>query len=78
VGPRAAARDVPRVPRVASAMTAYDLKQDPAPTLIGERVNSQGSRAIKRMLLADDYDGVLEVARGQVEAARTCSTSASP
>jgi 5-methyltetrahydrofolate--homocysteine methyltransferase len=58
---------VPRVPRVASAMTAYDLKQEPAPTLIGERVNSQGSRAIKRMLLADDYDGILEVARGQVE-----------
>jgi 5-methyltetrahydrofolate--homocysteine methyltransferase len=60
-------RSVPRVPRVASAMTAYDLQQVPAPTLIGERVNSQGSRAIKRMLLADDYDGVLDVARGQVE-----------
>jgi 5-methyltetrahydrofolate--homocysteine methyltransferase len=60
-------RDVPYVPRVASAMTAYNLQQDPAPTLIGERVNSQGSRAIKRMLLADDYDGVLSVARGQVE-----------
>jgi 5-methyltetrahydrofolate--homocysteine methyltransferase len=60
-------RDVPRVPRVASAMTAFDLRQEPAPTLIGERVNSQGSRAIKRMLLADDYDGVLNVARDQVE-----------
>jgi 5-methyltetrahydrofolate--homocysteine methyltransferase len=60
-------REVPTVPRVASAMTAYDLQQDPAPTLIGERVNAQGSRAIKRMLLADDYDGVLGVARGQVE-----------
>jgi 5-methyltetrahydrofolate--homocysteine methyltransferase len=60
-------RSVQYVPRVASAMTAFDLKQDPAPTLIGERVNSQGSRAVKRMLLADDYDGVLEVARGQVE-----------
>jgi 5-methyltetrahydrofolate--homocysteine methyltransferase len=58
---------VPYVPRVASAMTAYNLQQDPAPTLIGERVNSQGSRAIKRLLLADDYDGVLEVARGQVD-----------
>ncbi|MEX1184103.1 MAG: homocysteine S-methyltransferase family protein [Gemmatimonadota bacterium] len=60
-------RDVPRVPRVASAMTAYNLKQDPPPTLIGERVNAQGSRAVKRMLLADDYDGILEVARGQME-----------
>jgi 5-methyltetrahydrofolate--homocysteine methyltransferase len=60
-------RNVQYVPRVASAMTAYDLRQDPAPTLVGERVNSQGSRAVKRMLLADDYDGVLDVARGQVE-----------
>jgi 5-methyltetrahydrofolate--homocysteine methyltransferase len=61
------ARQVPAVPRVASAMTAYDMAQIPAPTLIGERVNAQGSRAVKRMLLADDYDGVRDVARGQVD-----------
>ena len=41
-------RSVPYVPRVASAMTAYNLVQDPAPTLIGERVNAQGSRVVKR------------------------------
>ncbi|HSJ13963.1 MAG TPA: methionine synthase [Longimicrobiales bacterium] len=62
-----AARPVTYVPRVASAMTAFALRQDPAPTLIGERVNSQGSRAVKRMLLADDYDGIIEVGRNQVE-----------
>jgi 5-methyltetrahydrofolate--homocysteine methyltransferase len=55
------------LPSAASAMTLFALKQDPPPTLIGERVNSQGSRAVKRMLLADDYDGIREVARGQVE-----------
>ena len=60
-------RDVPRVPRVASAMTSMDLAQDPPPTLIGERVNSQGSRKVKRLLLADDYEGILQVARGQIE-----------
>ncbi|MGH7505422.1 MAG: dihydropteroate synthase, partial [Longimicrobiales bacterium] len=60
-------REVARSARVASAITAYDLAQDPPPTLIGERVNSQGSRAVKRLLLADDYDGILEVARGQVD-----------
>ena len=60
-------RNVPRVPRAASAMTAFDLAQDPPPTLIGERVNTQGSRAVKRMLLADDYESVLEIAREQVE-----------
>ncbi len=60
-------RSVPRVPRAASAMTVFDLKQIPAPTLVGERVNAQGSRAVKRCLLADDYEGVLDVAREQVE-----------
>src|SRR6185436_4948272 len=43
------------------------LRQEPAPLLIGERVNSQGSRKVKRLLLADDYDGILDVAKEQVE-----------
>lgn len=66
-GKKPAARHVTYVPRVASAMTAYDMVQNPAPTLIGERVNSQGSRAVKRMLLADDYEGVVAVGRDQSE-----------
>lgn len=60
-------RPVTHEPSIASAMTSFASKQDPPPTLIGERVNTQGSRAVKRMLLEDDYDGVLEIARGQVE-----------
>ncbi len=55
-------------PRVSSGMRAVALKQLPAPTLIGERVNSQGSRKIKQYLLAEDYDSILEVAKQQVEA----------
>jgi 5-methyltetrahydrofolate--homocysteine methyltransferase len=51
---------------VASAVRATALVQDPAPLLVGERVNAQGSRKIKRALLADDYDTLLEVAREQV------------
>jgi 5-methyltetrahydrofolate--homocysteine methyltransferase len=34
--------------------------------MIGERVNSQGSRKVKRLLLADDYDSILEIAHEQV------------
>ncbi|HEU5347652.1 MAG TPA: dihydropteroate synthase, partial [Ktedonobacterales bacterium] len=52
---------------VASAMRAASLEQDPAPLLIGERVNSQGSRKVKQALLSDDYDTVLQVARAQME-----------
>jgi len=51
-----------------SGMRAVALRQAPPPTLIGERVNSQGSRKIKEMLLADDYDGIVQVAQQQVDA----------
>ncbi|HKP16425.1 MAG TPA: homocysteine S-methyltransferase family protein, partial [Gemmatimonadaceae bacterium] len=52
---------------VSSAMRATTLRQEPAPLLVGERVNSQGSRKVKRLLLADDYEGILDVAREQQE-----------
>ena len=52
---------------VASAMTSASLEQEPRPLLVGERINSQGSRKIKRLLLEDDYDEIILVAREQVE-----------
>src|SRR5881275_2731640 len=48
-------------------MTSTPLVQDPRPTLVGERVNSQGSRRAKELLLAEDYDGLIQVAEDQVE-----------
>src|SRR3989440_4035539 len=51
---------------VSSMMTATPLVQDPRPTLVGERVNSQGSRRAKELLLAEDYDGLVQVAEDQV------------
>src|SRR5690242_9554732 len=48
-------------------ISATPLVQDPRPTLVGERVNSQGSRKAKELLLADDYDGLVQVAEDQVE-----------
>jgi 5-methyltetrahydrofolate--homocysteine methyltransferase len=63
VGPRPA----PGEPFVSSMMTATALVQEPRPTLVGERVNSQGSRKAKELLLADDYDGLVQVAEDQVE-----------
>jgi 5-methyltetrahydrofolate--homocysteine methyltransferase len=55
------------LPLVSSAIRATPLVQDPAPTLIGERLNSQGSKKMKELLLADDYDAMLEIAREQIE-----------
>src|SRR5215213_8788923 len=54
-------------PLLASMMTATPLAQEPAPTIVGERVNSQGSRKAKELLLADDYDALVQVAEDQVE-----------
>jgi 5-methyltetrahydrofolate--homocysteine methyltransferase len=55
------------VQSAASAMTAVSLEQEPRPLIVGERINSQGSRRIKRLLLEDDYDEIALVAREQVE-----------
>jgi 5-methyltetrahydrofolate--homocysteine methyltransferase len=54
-------------PHVSSGIRATPLHQEPPPLLVGERVNAQGSRKVKRLLLAEDYDGVVQVARDQVE-----------
>ncbi len=55
------------LPWISSMISAGPLVQEPRPTIVGERVNSQGSRKAKEMLLADDYDGLLQIAEDQVE-----------
>ncbi len=61
-----------KVPRVSSALKAVDLKQVPAPLIIGERINTQGSRKAKKMVLEDDYDGLVALGRIQVEDGAHC------
>jgi 5-methyltetrahydrofolate--homocysteine methyltransferase len=56
-----------RAAYVSSMMGATLLAQEPRPTIVGERVNSQGSRRAKQLLLDDDYDGLLQIAENQVE-----------
>ncbi len=68
IGRRAAPkqRQVVLEPRASSGMKAMPLQQNPGPTLIGERVNSQGSRRVKRLLLEEDYDSIVQIAVEQV------------
>jgi 5-methyltetrahydrofolate--homocysteine methyltransferase len=68
IGRRAAPkqRQVVLEPRASSGMKAMPLQQNPGPTLIGERVNSQGSRKVKRLLLEEDYDSIVQIAVEQV------------
>ncbi|HEY6450103.1 MAG TPA: methionine synthase, partial [Candidatus Cybelea sp.] len=64
---KARPRPAERGEEVASAITAVALEQQPRPLIVGERINSQGSRKIKRLLLEDRYDDITLVAREQVE-----------
>src|SRR5919112_1962390 len=48
-------------------ITATPLVQEPRPTMVVERVNSQGSRKAKELLLADDYEGLTQIAEDQVD-----------
>lgn len=66
-GLTAAPRPAPRPAHVSSMIAATPLAQEPRPTIVGERVNAQGSRRAKELLLADDYDGLLQIAEDQVE-----------
>jgi 5-methyltetrahydrofolate--homocysteine methyltransferase len=56
-----------RAQEVASAITAVSLEQQPRPLLVGERINAQGSRRVKRLLLEENYDEIVLLARQQVE-----------
>jgi 5-methyltetrahydrofolate--homocysteine methyltransferase len=66
-GRSTAARPILSLPRLASSTQATSMIQEPAPFLIGERLNTQGSLKFKKMILADDFDGALEIARQQVD-----------
>jgi len=57
-----------RTPRIASPVAAVELDQEPKPLLVGERLNAQGSRKVKRLLLEGEYDALVEIAREQIDA----------
>ena len=61
-----------KTPRVSSALKAVEIKQLPPPLIIGERLNTQGSRKAKQLVLNDDYDGLVDLARTQVEEGAHC------
>ena len=59
-------------PRVSSALSAVDIRQEPPPMIIGERLNTQGSRKAKELVLNNDVDSLVELARDQVESGAHC------
>jgi len=53
---------------LASLFNTVELKQNPAPLLIGERSNATGSKAFRELLKAEDFEGTLTVGQQQVRA----------
>ncbi|QOQ98482.1 methionine synthase [Helicobacter winghamensis] len=59
-------------PSITSLFEAKELKQFPAPLLIGERSNATGSKAFRELLLNEDYEGALSVGSAQVRSGAHC------
>ena len=62
-----APRPTESTPRLSSATQAFNMQQEPAPFLIGERLNTQGSARFKKLVLGEDFESMLQVAGQQVE-----------
>ena len=64
-----------RIPRISSALRAVNMRQEPPPLIIGERLNTQGSRKAKEMVLKDDYDGLVRLAPHRLKTVHIALTS---
>lgn len=51
---------------VTSLYSPQEYRQDNSVLIIGERMNASGSRAFKKLLEAEDFDGIVSLAREQV------------
>ena len=60
-------RDPQFVPSVSSIYQSVTMRMEPAPLLVGERCNANGSKKFKRLLAEDDYDGMVAMAKEQIK-----------
>ena len=55
------------LPACASLYSPVEYDQKPAPLLVGEQTNANGSKKFKQLLEREDYDGIVGVAREAVK-----------
>lgn len=60
-------RDFSYTPAVSSIYSSVALHLDPAPVIVGERCNANGSKKFKELLLVEDYDGMVQLAKEQIK-----------
>jgi 5-methyltetrahydrofolate--homocysteine methyltransferase len=54
-------------PAAASIYTAQPYQQDNSFLIVGERLNASGSKKVRELLNADDWDGLMAIAKSQVK-----------
>lgn len=64
--PRAAVASRAPRPAVASLYAPQEYRQESSALIIGERCNASGSKKFKQLLEAEDWDGIVSLAREQV------------
>jgi 5-methyltetrahydrofolate--homocysteine methyltransferase len=60
-------RPILNLAQLASSTQAMSMQQQPAPFLIGERLNTQGSKKFKTIILNEDFESSLAIAQQQVD-----------
>jgi len=65
-------RAVSYKPQVSSLYSAVDVRQDKSYLIVAERTNTNGSRQFKRLLQAEDWDGLVSMARDEVRDGSHC------
>jgi len=61
-----APRNVIVKPEISSIVSASDIRQDNSYLIVAERTNTNGSRQFKRLLQAEDWDGLVSMAKDEV------------
>ena len=53
--------------QISGGASVLALDQEPRPLLIGERLNSKGSKRAEALMIKENYDGLLALAKKQIE-----------
>ncbi len=59
-------REIDRTASVSSLYSSVPMHLDPAPLLVGERCNANGSKKFRDLLLTDRYDDMVAMAKEQI------------
>jgi 5-methyltetrahydrofolate--homocysteine methyltransferase len=59
-------RDVVARPQISSLISAEDIRQDNSYLIVAERTNTNGSKKFRELLKAEDFDGLVSMARDEM------------